>query len=181
MVKSLALAAVAVTMLAAPVAASAAVLPFSGSMTGLGVAGPDASCAPLPFRGTISPSSTVGTSSLGDFTYSHNICLGGADAPSYGSFIIDFGIDEFQGALDGGATSTPTPGISDVAWTYTILGGAGLTDARTRPSHVALSFIGNINAPAVPEPATWGLMILGFSGIGVAMHRRRQQKLAQLA
>jgi hypothetical protein len=27
---------------------------------------------------------------------------------------------------------------------------------------------------AVPEPATWALMLLGFAGIGLAMRRRKQ-------
>jgi hypothetical protein len=34
---------------------------------------------------------------------------------------------------------------------------------------------------AVPEPATWALMLLGFGGIGLAMRRRRQPALAQVA
>ena len=34
---------------------------------------------------------------------------------------------------------------------------------------------------AVPEPATWGLMLLGFAGIGFAMRRRRTSVLAQIA
>jgi hypothetical protein len=34
---------------------------------------------------------------------------------------------------------------------------------------------------AVPEPATWALMLLGFGGIGLAMRRRRKPALAQLA
>jgi hypothetical protein len=33
----------------------------------------------------------------------------------------------------------------------------------------------------VPEPATWGMMLLGFAGIGVAMRRRRRPALAQVA
>jgi hypothetical protein len=34
----------------------------------------------------------------------------------------------------------------------------------------------------VPEPATWGMMLLGFGGIGMAMRtRRRKQVLAQIA
>ena len=37
--------------------------------------------------------------------------------------------------------------------------------------------------PSVPEPATWGLMLLGFAGVGVAMRRSRKRKpaLMQLA
>jgi hypothetical protein len=34
---------------------------------------------------------------------------------------------------------------------------------------------------AVPEPATWAMMLLGFAGIGMALGRRRRPALAQLA
>ena len=34
---------------------------------------------------------------------------------------------------------------------------------------------------AVPEPATWGMMLLGFAGIGMALRRRRSPALAQIA
>lgn len=34
---------------------------------------------------------------------------------------------------------------------------------------------------AVPEPATWAMMLVGFAGIGMAMRRRRRPFLAQLA
>ena len=34
---------------------------------------------------------------------------------------------------------------------------------------------------AVPEPATWALMLLGFGGIGMTMSRRRKNVLAQIA
>jgi len=32
--------------------------------------------------------------------------------------------------------------------------------------------------PSVPEPATWGLMLLGFAGVGVAMRRSRKNRPA---
>lgn len=35
--------------------------------------------------------------------------------------------------------------------------------------------------PAVPEPATWAMMLLGFGAIGFSMRRRRQPVLAQIA
>lgn len=177
--------------------ASAVGLSFTGQVTGVStLIGADPTCAPLQFRAVINPSSTVGHSSLGDFTYSTNTCLApaGPNAPSFGTFTIDFGIDSFSGSFDGGSTLSHTPGISDTSWLFTVLSGtgrfegasgtfegAGLADARTRPTHVAISFIGDINAPAVPEPATWLLMILGFGAAGLSMRRALPQRLSQLA
>ena len=42
--------------------------------------------------------------------------------------------------------------------------------------------VGAGSVAAVPEPATWALMLLGFGGMGVAMRRqRRSTLLAQVA
>ena len=38
-----------------------------------------------------------------------------------------------------------------------------------------------LQSSAVPEPATWALMLIGFGGIGFAMRRRRTPVLAQIA
>ena len=44
------------------------------------------------------------------------------------------------------------------------------------------SYSGVINlSSAVPEPATWGMMLLGFGAVGFAMRRRRQPVLTQVA
>jgi hypothetical protein len=175
--------------------ANADILPFTGSVTGLSaLIGPDPTCAPLQFRSAIDPSSTVGTSSLGNFTYSTSTCLSLGGGASFGTFIIDFGADAFNGSFDGGSSPTDTPGISNTSWLFTILGGTGrfagasgtfdgtgLADARTRPTRVSIDFNGNVNAPAVPEPASWALMILGFGTIGSVVRRRRQRVLEQIA
>jgi hypothetical protein len=142
----------------------------------------------------IDPSTTNGTSSLGDFTYGTSTCLSLGGGASFGTFIIDFGTDAFNGTFDGGSTPTDTVGISNTAWLFTILGGtgrfegasgtfngSGIADARTRPTHVSIDFIGNVNAPAVPEPTTWSLMLLGFGATGLAVRRQRKRLRQQFA
>jgi hypothetical protein len=40
----------------------------------------------------------------------------------------------------------------------------------------------NLQAVAVPETATWGMMLLGFAGIGMAVRRTRKNgRIAQIA
>ena len=40
---------------------------------------------------------------------------------------------------------------------------------------------GNVTVSAVPEPATWAMMLIGFGGLGLAMRSRRRPALAQVA
>ena len=43
------------------------------------------------------------------------------------------------------------------------------------------SYSGGVAFAAVPEPATWAMMLMGFGAIGFAMRRRRRPALLQLA
>lgn len=43
------------------------------------------------------------------------------------------------------------------------------------------SYAGTLNVAAVPEPATWAMMLLGFGAMGVVFRRRREPVLAQIA
>lgn len=63
--------------------------------------------------------------------------------------------------------------LSSGTYTLTITGSRGTTG----------SFGGNVSfaAGAVPEPATWAMMLLGFGTVGFAMRRRRRPALLQLA
>jgi len=64
---------------------------------------------------------------------------------------------------------------ANTAYTFSFAG----TNSRTATGGV---LTGNVSIdPAVPEPATWAMMLLGFGGIGLAMRRRRRPALAQIA
>lgn len=55
--------------------------------------------------------------------------------------------------------------------------------ATTFPNNVGWSHITwfDTRTPAVPEPGTWAMMLIGFAGAGFALRRRRNEKLLQLA
>lgn len=178
-------AALIVTALCSAAGARGAVLDFSGSLSATAAVAADPGCAPLPLRGTILPQNTAGQSSLGDFRYSHSICIAGGVGPVAGSFLVDFGADQFQGTVAGAASASGTPGVFDQIFNYTILGGTGRfagagggftgigsVDPRNPPPRVNFAFDGLINAPAVPEPATWAMMLLGFGIAGSALRFR---------
>ncbi len=45
----------------------------------------------------------------------------------------------------------------------------------------AFKFLANVNVTAVPEPASWALMILGLAGAGAMMRRQRKLAVATFA
>jgi hypothetical protein len=48
--------------------------------------------------------------------------------------------------------------------------------------HISQANTLSLSSPAaVPEPATWAMMLLGFAGMGFAMRRKRTPALAQVA
>lgn len=89
----------------------------------------------------------------------------------------------FTGGLlqSAGFTSGPTvftgsnlvsaagPFSETVKYSLNFTGGAGS------------NFNGTANLTAVPEPATWAMMLIGFGALGFAMRRRRAPVMAQLA
>jgi len=67
--------------------------------------------------------------------------------------------------------TTAEIGLLAGQYTLTIMGNAG-ADGQMG---------GHIDIRAVPEPATWAMMLLGFGAVGFAMRRRRAPILAQAA
>ena len=77
--------------------------------------------------------------------------------------VITTGMQEFRNLL---TQNLRTDGTSNV------IAVSGTTGGNS-------SFRGNINLAnnAVPEPGTWGLMLLGFAGIGISLRRRRHSSM----
>src|SRR5438270_1517131 len=78
-------------------------------------------------------------------------------------------------SLTGGSNSlTLTTALTPNTW-YTFQYTVNLATAAD------ISGPASFYTNAVPEPATWALMLLGFGGIGMAIRRRRRPALAQIA
>jgi hypothetical protein len=90
----------------------------------------------------------------------------------------------------GGVNFALTPGTNPItgtselgrAATQLAAGTYTLAFSGNNPI-VGGSFTGNafISPAAVPEPATWAMMLLGFGGMGFVIRRKRQPLLAQIA
>ena len=100
-----------------------------------------------------------------------------------------------SGALPGGdiiGTLTGTSSNAQITWSaggvnlggflYTVTNSplALVPPSVTGPAGPGATSIQGYVA-AVPEPATWGMMLLGFGAMGMAMRRRRRPVLTQVA
>src|SRR6267154_94336 len=99
--------------------ADAAEVIFNGSMSGTSTSAPAASCAPLLFVSTLTGS---GSSSLGSFDYTHHVCLSGPGPLQGIDFLLDFsGGNTLYGNMNGAATPSGVPMVSNISLTYDIL------------------------------------------------------------
>jgi hypothetical protein len=111
---------------------------------------------------------------------------GGRFIANFIGTIFNDGLDGIAGTSDDIAVVGPTLATSpcggitncqSLAGSGILAAGSYYLDLTGTGESVLANYGGSITtiAEAVPEPATWGMMLLGFAGIGlVAMRKRRQ-------
>jgi hypothetical protein len=108
--------------------------------------------------------SAAGTSSATPYgTFNHGVDMvgnNGAQASQHGP--LDFTI----------------LGISTANFTANSLGYFFAADLVRLSNGATGSVAAGVLTPAVPEPTTWAMMLLGFAGIGLLAYRRRSQNQA---
>lgn len=135
---------------------------------------------------SVGPStSSPGTITLGNDIASFSFIWGSVD--TYNTLVITtmLGDYTFTGAdiaalIPGFADGDQTSPTSNPIVTFTLTGDDRQAVSMNLTSTQNAFEIDSISVAAVPEAATWAMMLLGFGAIGVSM-RRRKTVLAQLA
>ncbi|MEO1969825.1 MAG: FxDxF family PEP-CTERM protein [Sphingomonadaceae bacterium] len=112
----------------------------------------------LPQVGTTGSSITNSATKVDVSTYAGNIDFSRIFLTDPNGAIYDFSLTP-TGLVETGSILMQT-----IAGTYTLTVEGSANTAAT--------YGGNITFSAVPEPATWALMILGFGAVGFSMRRR---------
>jgi hypothetical protein len=185
----------AIVFAAAAGPAGAATVVFSGTEHNTNPpAQPGGRCAPGLTVG-IGPANATGASNLGGFIPTQSHCLNGPPPVSYYGGLFDFAFaagDSLFGVYTGVLTASGTAGLFNNLQDFVATGGtgrflgasgafSGTGTVQFLPGGLAegrLAFAGALDAPAVPEPATWLTMILGFGAAGLVLRRRRAMALA---
>lgn len=140
----------------------------------------------------------AGSSNLGAFTPAGSHCIKPPLPAPYDSGIITLSFtvgDTLDATYSGALTASGTPGLFDNVQNFVVSGGTGrflgASGAFTGLGTVDMlgngyadakeTISGTLNLPAVPEPAAWALMLLGFGTIGAAARSRRRNGLAPAA
>lgn len=132
-------------------------------------------------------SGTTGTviPAAGSFSDEYHFAVPTAGSVSASVISLSFtgGLTLASGTLNGSALTLTK--VSDFVYTLT-LPTAGIPSI-TNPQKLVIngssqgggSYTANVTFAAVPEPATWALMILGFGVVGYSMRRRPAVRFSQ--
>ena len=172
--------------------AAAATFAFTGmEMNDTPPPAPSALCDPGQVRVAFSPTTATvsGSSNFGTFAPTMAHCLT-PPPTSYTGGVFDFTFeagDQLTGIYSGFFTPTGVPSVLNNTVNYVVTGGTGrflgatgtiqglgILDRSVPRPLGTLALTGSLELPAVPEPATWSMMICGFGLTGSAIRRRRK-------
>ena len=114
------------------------------------------------------------------YTYTPSSCpsifhaFEGSDVPAFGASNLNF-----EGACEGLYDSLAQTVSTTVGASYTLK--FSLSNSAAGPNGLRVFATDAAVTGAVPEPATWAMMLLGFGGIGMVMRRRRTGRLPRTA
>jgi PEP-CTERM motif len=166
---------------------------FSGTIENRTPPGaPGGRCGPAPtLTLSFAPETTRGTSNLGNFAVSASHCvIPTPPVTNYGSGLSTFAFDTGD-TLTGTYTGTFSlvQAGAESLQNYVVTGGTGrfsrtvgtfqhkgsIRFGQGGVTTGLSTFEGRLSM--VPEPATWGMLILGFAVVGGAMRRRQRGSL----
>lgn len=116
--------------------------------------------------------------------------LGNYRYDSIAPLLLGAGSYVIGGEFFSGSFPTDLSGVANAAtygWTEDRYAGAGFTfPTSTSAGGYGQQGIAMVNFSiaqdsAVPEPATWAMMLIGFGGVGVSLRRRKRLAFAQAA
>jgi PEP-CTERM motif len=130
-------------------------------------------CSPVSACGAPDADGSITTSSPFVIDHSDSFVPSWDTQVSEGNFGVEILVrDETGRRLPQGSDLVLPPGVYSAADGYGLFAGAGIEPNDQDPTFV-ISTDGVLTVQAVPEPATWALMIAGFGLAGAALRRRR--------
>jgi len=171
--------------------AAAAVIAFTGSEHNTtNYPQPNPACAPPQAQVSFGAAdNAVGMSNLGSFATTQTHCIALPPPADYTDGLFSYAFaqgDTLMGTYFGSLSFSTTPGLLDNLQRFTVTGGTGRFLGATgsfigtgtldlRPGANLFSqqtLSGTLTLPAVPEPATWMMMLSGLGLTGVMLRRR---------
>ena len=129
------------------------------------------------YQGALTLSTAATGTATQPFDYTINFQNPFLYDPSKGNLLLDVNVlGTVSGSGFGFLTFDTVNTFNDGIYSVLDISNGAATNGTLSTAGAISLFGGNLVAAAAPEPATWGMMILGFGVVGTAM--RRRQKLA---